>query len=142
MFIHTISMQPKNHTDMEKTNKTAQEWAMDDIMILTDLTAHIADIVHNNTDKQQDFLVMGNAIEAVKLTIENKYLLEKQKALFYEMGKRAEKAHFTGFEGSTLREFNQSDFLIPSDFWEQSDNKNRLQRMTNSILISSKLQYQ
>ena len=127
---------------MEKTEKTAQEWAMDDIMILTDLTAHIADIIHKNTNKQQDYLTMGKPIEAVKLTIENKYLLEKQKALFREMGKRNEKAHFTGFKGSTLREFNQSDFLIPSDFWEQSDNKRKLQRMTNSILISSKLQYQ
>jgi hypothetical protein len=134
-------MQTNNHTEME-TIKTAQEWAMDDIMILTDLTAHIADIIHKNTDKQQDFLIMGNAIEAVKLTIENKYLLEKQKILFYEMGKRNEKAHFTGFEGSTLREFDRSDFLISSDFWEQLDNKNKLQRMTNSILISSKLQYQ
>lgn len=127
---------------MEKTEKTAQEWAMDDIMILTDLTAHIADIIHKNTNKQQDYLTMGKPIEAVKLTIENKYLLEKQKTLFYEMGKRNEKAHFTGLEGSTLREFDRSVFLIPSDFWEQTDNKNRLQRMTNSILLSSKLQHQ
>ena len=115
---------------------------MDDIMILTDLTAHIADIIHKNTNKQQDYLTMGKPIEAVKLTIENKYLLEKQKTLFYEMGKRNEKAHFTGLEGSTLREFDRSVFLIPSDFWEQTDNKNRLQRMTNSILLSSKLQHQ
>jgi hypothetical protein len=127
---------------MEKTAKTAQDWAMDDIMILTDLTAHIADIVYKNTDKQQDFLIMGNTIEAVKLTIENKYLLEKQKILFREMGKRTEKAHFTGFEGSTLREFDRSDFLISNDFWEQTDNKNRLQRMTNATLTSAKLQYQ
>jgi hypothetical protein len=127
---------------MEKTEKTAQDWAMADIMILTDLTAHIADIIHENTSKQQDYLTIGKPIEAVKLTIENKYLLEKQKALFREMGKRNEKAHFTDYKGSTLREFSQSDFLIPNDFWEQSDNKNRLQRMTNNILISSKLQYQ
>lgn len=127
---------------MENTEKTAQDWAMADIMILSDLTAHIADIIHENTSKQQDYLTMGKPIEAVKLTIENKYLLEKQKTLFYEMGKRNEKAHFTGLEGSTLREFDRSVFLIPSDFWEQTDNKNRLQRMTNSILLSSKLQHQ
>jgi predicted P-loop ATPase len=127
---------------MEKTVKTAQSWAMGDIMILSDLTDYIADIIHENTGKQQDFLVMGNAIEAVKITIENKHLLEKQKSLFREMSKRTEQAHFTGFEGSTLREFDRSDFLIPNDFWEQSDTKNRLHRMTNSILISSKLQYQ
>lgn len=127
---------------MKKTEKTAQDWAMGDIMILSDLTAHIADIIQENTNKQQDYLIMGKPIEAVKLTIENKYLLEKQKDLFREMGKRIEKAHFTDYRGSTLREFNQSDFLISSDFWEQSDNKNRLQRMTNSILVSSKLQYQ
>jgi hypothetical protein len=127
---------------MEKTEKTAQDWAMGDIMILSDLTAHIANIIQENTNKQQDYLIMGKPIEVVKLTIENKYLLEKQKDLFREMGKRTEKAHFTDYRGSTLREFNQSDFLIPNDFWEQSDNKNRLQRMNNSILISSKLQYQ
>lgn len=127
---------------METTEKTAQDWAMDDIMTMTDLTNHIADVIYKKSEKIRDLLIFGKTIEAVKLTIENKYLLEKQKSLFYEMGKRTEKAHFTNYKGSTLHEFRNSDFLIPSDFWEQTDNKNRLQGTTKLILSSSKLQYQ
>jgi hypothetical protein len=127
---------------MENTEKTAQDWAMGDIMTISDLTTHIARVAYKKTNEVQDLLIMGKTMEAIKLTIEIKYLLDKQIPLFHEMGKRSEQAAFTDFRGSTLNGLDYSDFLIPNDFWEQDENKKRLQRLASATLQSGKLQYQ
>ena len=127
---------------MENTEKTAQDWAMGDIMSLSDLAIETVRNVSKNANNVPHLLVMGKTIEAVKRSIEVEYLCEKTLLILRQMGKRSEKAHFTGFQGSTLENLNYSDFLIPSDFWEQEDNKNKLQHFTKLILTNGKLQNQ
>lgn len=133
------SVRTKNRTKMTE-ERTAQDYALSDICIIADYARALNTEISKRNGNVRHSLQMGNIMEASKLTIEISYFTERLSKLLYRIGARVEKTMNPDFKETTLENFY--DLKLPSDFWEQQDNKNRLQGLTKGLLTNGKLQYQ
>lgn len=82
-------------------------------------------------------VVLGKNIEAIKQSIEIEYLEDRLSDLLRRIAHRANQEPH---EYKTAQEY--FDCHVPNDFWEQEDNRRKLERQTELTLQSGKLQHQ
>lgn len=132
-LICKISTQNLNRTDMI----TQENFIFRDITNLSQWASDTLEEIGTRAREVKQNVVLSKHIEAIKLSIEIEYLEAKLSELLRRIAHRANQEPQ---EYKTAREY--FDCHIPNDFWEQEDNRKKLERQTALTLQSGKLQYQ
>jgi hypothetical protein len=107
-----------------------------DITNLSQWASDILEEIRKRATEIRQNTVLGQHIETIKLSIEIEYLDEKLSNLLRRI------AHRTNQEPHEHKTKQESfDCHVPCDFWEQEDNRKKLERQTALTLQSGKLQY-
>ena len=101
-----------------------------DIANLTQWASDTLEEIRTRASEIKFKVALGKHIEAIKLSMEIEYLETKLSDLLRRI------AHRTNQEPQEY-----FDCHVPNDFWEQGDNRRKLERQTALTLQSGKLQH-
>lgn len=116
---------------------TQDSFIFRDIRNLSQWASDTLEEIGTRATKIRENVVIGKHIEAVKLSIEIEYLEAQLSELLRRVSNRTSQEPQ---EYQTSHEY--FDCHVPHDFWEQGDNRKKLERQTALMLQSGKLQYQ
>lgn len=114
-----------------------QDFTQNDIANLSQWASDTLEEIRTRVSEIKFKIVAGKHIEAIKLSMEVEHLETKLSDLLRRIAHRPSQEPQ---EHKTRQEY--FDCRVPSDFWEQGDNRRKLERQTALILQSGKLQYQ